>query len=271
MPILVTRPVQEAQRWVGMLQEHGCAALALPLIEILPAPQPQAVAALWQRLDSFDAVMFVSANAIAQFFALRPAPSSAADAAFTSPACQPRAYVTGPASAAALRKALVDPLCVDGPDAQSPQFDSEALWDVVRKQVQPGFRLLVVRGAAASIATPEESDAGGQGRDWFSAQVRAAGGSVQTIASYQRAIPVWTQAERELARAGSKDGSVWLFSSSEAVENLCQLCPDLAWQQARAVATHPRIAQAARAAGFGVVCESRPVLHAIVASIESIG
>ncbi|MGE3348297.1 MAG: uroporphyrinogen-III synthase, partial [Ramlibacter sp.] len=39
--------------------------------------------------------------------------------------------------------------------------------------------------------------------------------------------------------------------------------------RARAVATHPRIAQAAREAGFGVVCESRPALADVVASIES--
>jgi uroporphyrinogen-III synthase len=63
---------------------------------------------------------------------------------------------------------------------------------------------------------------------------------------------------------------VWLFSSSEAVANLQSLLPDQSWQQARAVATHPRIAQAARTAGFGVVCESRPILGAVVASIESL-
>jgi uroporphyrinogen-III synthase len=62
---------------------------------------------------------------------------------------------------------------------------------------------------------------------------------------------------------------VWLFSSSEAVANLRALLPDQSWQQARAVATHPRIAQAARDAGFAVVCESRPALADVVASIES--
>ena len=43
-------------------------------------------------------------------------------------------------------------------------------------------------------------------------------------------------------------------------------------QAARAVATHPRIADAARAAGFGVVRLSRPTLDdvvRVVASIES--
>jgi uroporphyrinogen-III synthase len=35
------------------------------------------------------------------------------------------------------------------------------------------------------------------------------------------------------------------------------------------VATHPRIAQAARDAGFGAVLEARPTLDDVVASIES--
>jgi uroporphyrinogen-III synthase len=42
------------------------------------------------------------------------------------------------------------------------------------------------------------------------------------------------------------------------------------WHRARAVATHPRIAQAARAAGFSQVCEARPEMAALVASIESL-
>ena len=37
----------------------------------------------------------------------------------------------------------------------------------------------------------------------------------------------------------------------------------------RALATHPRIAQAARDAGFSVVSESRPGMDDLVASIES--
>ncbi|HPL79671.1 MAG TPA: uroporphyrinogen-III synthase, partial [Burkholderiaceae bacterium] len=37
------------------------------------------------------------------------------------------------------------------------------------------------------------------------------------------------------------------------------------------VATHPRIAASARRAGFGVVCESRPTLEAVMSSIKSSG
>jgi uroporphyrinogen-III synthase len=62
---------------------------------------------------------------------------------------------------------------------------------------------------------------------------------------------------------------VWLFSSSEAVENLRKVS-DSQWSKALAIATHPRIAQAAKDAGFGVVYESRPLLADVAASIESL-
>ena len=67
----------------------------------------------------------------------------------------------------------------------------------------------------------------------------------------------------------ASDGSVWLFSSSEAVHNLQASLPDVGWSRARAVTTHERIAQAARAAGFAEVRETRPALADVRASIES--
>ena len=71
-----------------------------------------------------------------------------------------------------------------------------------------------------------------------------------------------------LGRSGAT-GVAWLFSSSQAVAHLTELLPAQDWRSARAVATHPRIAQAARSAGFGVVCESRPSLDAVAAALES--
>jgi uroporphyrinogen-III synthase len=73
-----------------------------------------------------------------------------------------------------------------------------------------------------------------------------------------------------MVRDAAVDGSVWLFSSSEAIGNLVAACAGQSWSRAKAVVTHARIAQAARQAGFSVVCESRPTLAALMASIESI-
>ena len=101
-------------------------------------------------------------------------------------------------------------------------------------------------------------------------QLRQAGAQVDFVVAYERAAPCLSAAEQRLAQAGAHDGSLWLFSSSEAVGHLRQLLPGQGWQHARALTTHPRIAQAAHAAGFGQVHHCKPALEAVVASIKSL-
>lgn len=260
MRVVVTRPARGAQRWVALLQARGHQAQALPLIEIQPVADTGPLRQCWRRLEGFQAVMFVSANAVSAFFeSNRPL----APALSAWPATKTRAWATGPGTTQALLEAGVPSTQVDAPAPDAPQFDSEALWQRVAGHLQPGGRVLIVRGAGA--------DGEAAGRDWLAAQLQQAGLAVEMVVAYQRAVPQWTFAERERAQQAATDGSVWLFSSSEAVANLGTLLPDQNWAQARAVATHERIAQAARDAGFGVVCPSRPGLDAIHAALESIG
>ncbi|MEI8156311.1 MAG: uroporphyrinogen-III synthase [Burkholderiales bacterium] len=270
MRVIVTRPKNEAHKWVEALSDAGYDAIALPLIGVLPAPDPSVVVEAWKRLHTFDAVMFVSGNAVDHFFGLKPALAPE----FTAQgATKIRAFVTGPGSFSALKRAQVEPDRIDMPDREAGQFDSEALWQVVANQVQPGYRVLIVRGTGSAGATgvPAHELADGAGRDWFAEKVRAAGGVVEFVVSYQRRQPQLLAQEREMACKAATDDSVWLFSSSEAIANLLAACPDQDWAQAKAVVTHSRIAQAAREAGFCVVCESRPTLAALMASIESLG
>jgi len=72
-----------------------------------------------------------------------------------------------------------------------------------------------------------------------------------------------------LARQASHNGSLWLLSSSEAIAHLGRALPGQDWAAAHALATHPRIAQAARAAGFGCVSECKPALADVAAFIKS--
>jgi uroporphyrinogen-III synthase len=261
MCVVLTRPEREARSWVASLAQAGIRALALPLIAVDGPPDPAPVQRVWQQMAHFDAAMFVSGNAVDQFYALKPAlaPVDIAQAAIKM-----RAFVTGPGTRSALLRHGVEASSIDAPDAQAGQWDSEGLWAVVQGLVQPGFKLLIVRGADADHTQPN-----GAGRDWFARQVQARGGQVEFVVAYQRSCPTFTPAQQAQARSAAVDGSVWVFSSSEAIGNLRRLLPDQSWHAARAIATHPRIAQAAKDAGFGVVCESRPLLAEVVASIES--
>ena len=66
------------------------------------------------------------------------------------------------------------------------------------------------------------------------------------------------------------DGSWWLFSSSEAAQHLLQACPDLPLGRARALATHPRIAERLKKSGWGRVDEVPAGLPAQALSIKSL-
>lgn len=263
MYVIVTRPGPQAGPWVKALRAAGLDALALPLIEIAGSPDPSAVVRAWGALPTFDAVMFVSANAVAQFFALKPA-------GMDVDAGQPRYFVTGPGSVAALLQVGVPRSQIDAPDEAAAQFDSEALWRVVQPLVQSGWRVLIVRGNSEADGSEDADPAKGVGREWFAARLQERGAVAEFVVSYARQAPVLGAQALALVQEAAADGSVWLFSSSEAVTNLCAVAAGQSWSQARAVATHPRIAQAARAAGFAVVRESRPAMADLLASIESL-
>ncbi|RCX08520.1 uroporphyrinogen-III synthase [Extensimonas vulgaris] len=264
--VLVTRPAIEAARWIAQLQAQGIRAAALPLIDIAACQDAASQAALRQahaRLAHYQAVMFVSVPAVRHFLMpnLALAPEIPALAAMST-----RAWAPGPGTARALLQAGWPAARLDAPPAEAAQFDSEALWQRVAPQVQPGARVLVVRGREAGSANAAAGRKG-QGRDWLAQQIEAAGGVVETVVAYERAAPHWSPEQVRRAHAAVAARSWWLLSSSLAVHHLRQTLPDLPLAQARALATHPRIAAAARAAGFGQVRECRPTVQDVVAAL----
>ncbi|MEX1165450.1 MAG: uroporphyrinogen-III synthase, partial [Hydrogenophaga sp.] len=92
---------------------------------------------------------------------------------------------------------------------------------------------------------------------------------VQACVAYERGAPVWSDALRAQAKAAAATNSLWLLSSSEAVLHLVEGLPGQSWAQAAALATHPRIAEAALEAGFGVVQSARPALPDVLRALES--
>ena len=278
--IIVTRPAHDADVWVAKLLQSGLKAEALPLIEIATVSYPADVMALqqaWKTLSEYEACMFVSSNAVEHFFSLFSvtkkalAQSKHARAAIDNIAIEipltVRFLAPGPGTAAALLACGVPASQIDTPPPDAAQFDSESLWQVIDQRAWRGKKVLIVRGKG------DASDgSSGTGRDWLMQQWRANGSTVDVISSYQRRAPQLSAAQIELAVTASQDGSVWLFSSSEAVANLTGQpgLKNVDWQNARAIATHPRIQAAVQAAGWGVVQPSRPALPDIVQALASI-
>ncbi|MET3497488.1 uroporphyrinogen-III synthase [Variovorax boronicumulans] len=255
-PVLVTRPAREAARWVAELRAAGLDAVALPLIVIEAALDAEPLRAAWRRLEDYKALMFVSATAVEHFFENRGAAS--AEQAMAGR----RFWATGPGTTRALLRAGVPPEAIDAPPAEATRFDSEALWERVQHQVSAGVRVLIVRGG---------DEAGSPtGRDWLAHEIDAAHGERDTVVAYRRLPPLFDVAQHRLAVDGARGRAIWLFSSSEAIANLQRAMPGTDWQAASAVATHARIGEAARAAGFGALRVCTPLRDALVASIESL-
>lgn len=246
--VLVTRPEPQAGEWVAQLRSTGADAYALPLIDIGPAPDGAAVDQAWRTLPDCHLVGFVSPNAAASFFAARPC-----DAPWP-PGIS--AASPGPGTTRVLRSLGVNRIVE--PAADAPQFDSETLWAQMQHDEWQGRRVLMVRGTS--------------GRDWLADRLRERGAQVGFVAAYTRAAPRLLPARRQVLddAMAAPARHVWLFSSSEAIDHLEALVPDAAWQRAIAIATHPRIAERARALGIARVLASRPGLGDVVACIESI-
>lgn len=246
---MLTRPAAQQAAWCQALTVLGVPVRGWPLIDIGPAPDPGAAPSAWQWLPSARLAFFASPNAVEAFMSARP-PGQVWPAACWA-AC------VGPGSAEALRAAGVPAQRVLAPDVEAAQFDSEALWPLLM-QVSPDWRgrpVLLLRGQG--------------GREWLSDRLRAEGAQVHAVAVYQRQRPQPDALALAQLKAWMHEvpEPLWLLSSSEAVVHwqalVGQPLPPLP-----ALATHPRIAQAAREAGLQVT-EVAPTVTAVAAAWQN--
>jgi uroporphyrinogen-III synthase len=253
MRILVTRPAAQAEEWVAQLQRAGLDAVALPLMAIAAPHDPAEVRQAWTELPSRQLVFFVSPNAVEWFFSQQIEPKAwPASLQVASP---------GPGTSTVLRRCGVPSHLIVEPVADAPQFDSESLWFALQNQSWVRASVLVVRGDG--------------GRDWLAEQLREAGAEVSFVSAYRRTAPHFDAPALALLEAALAlpQRHLWFFSSSEAVANLMD-APQLHaagvdWSGGTALATHPRIADSAKAAGFGTVLTSRPLLQAVVEQVRA--
>lgn len=259
--LVVTRPQPDATLWVQQLQVHGIQAYALPMMLIGPSQSPaatQAVHAALQRLASYQALMFVSSNAVRYFFALLQTHQVALPESL-------QCWSPGPGTSKALLSEGISAQRLIQPALDAPQFDSEALWQQAQHHIQSGDRVLIVRGGDG-----QHAQALGHGRQWLTQQLQQLGVAVDFAPVYERQAPAATAPLMAEIEALRQTQAAWLFSSSECLQHLVRYNPAWSWQGHTALATHPRIAAQARHAGFGQVVETLPSVQSIAASIESL-
>ena len=248
--ILVTRPAAQAKTLAEKIAGAGGEPVLFPLLEIGPADDPAPLDAAIAHLDDYAIVVFVSPNAAECFFGARP------------PAAQwpadTRAAAVGPGTSRVLRELGVDAGQIVEPAVDAAQFDSEALWEQLRAIDWNAQQVLIVRGDG--------------GREWLAETLRAHGAQVSAVCAYRRCVPRLDEAQRAIVAAALREPRrhLWFFSSSEAIANLESIAAEADWSRARALATHPRIAESAQRLGFDEVARARPAFEAVRACIQSI-
>jgi uroporphyrinogen III methyltransferase/synthase len=251
--VVVTRPSGQSAALLALLEHAGFESIEFPLIDIGPvadaAPLHAALGELYAPAPlGFALVVFVSPNAIDHAFA---ALSSAWP-------LQIPIGVVGPGSVAALARQGVAPPAyrIISPAAGAmvtetptdPRYDSEALYAAIEAHFgHDGLkdkRILIVRGDG--------------GREWLADALSASGAKVEKVAAYRRIVPEPSMRDWERIHALlAGEPHAWLLTSSEGVRNLEELAREhltvdetLTLKHAPLVTPHPRIAEAARQAGF---------------------
>jgi uroporphyrinogen-III synthase len=249
-PVILTRPLAQAEPLASRIRALGREVEVLPLLEITPLPDQAPLSAALAGLASYQLAAFVSPNAI--------------DAAFAHITAWPEALqaaVVGEGSRQALIAKGVPASQIASP-ADPARSDTEHLLQALDLRALRGARVLIVRGES--------------GRELMADAFRAAGAEVTILPAYRRAIPLLTPALAARLSALADEGADWIITSSEALRGLAGLLNQLnkltivaTMQHHHLIVPHSRIAETARELGFQNVTLTGSGDERVLAALQS--
>ncbi|UCC72434.1 MAG: uroporphyrinogen-III synthase [Gemmatimonadota bacterium] len=222
----MTRPAGQAERLLAGLRQLGAAPLHHPTIRIADPVDPVPFRRALEQLDSYDWVVFTSANGVARFWhQLEGVRSSALLPVGT------RVAAIGPATAAELERRGVSPEVVP------EEYVAEAVADVLTGLEEiAGRRVLLPRAAGARQVLPQ--------------RLRAAGAEVDEVIAYESRADLEGIAALQ-AGLGRGEIDMITFTAASTVRHFVDAAgADLG--RARVAVIGPVTADAARAAGVRV-------------------
>lgn len=242
--IVITRPAHQAGPIVALLRAQGATPILFPTIAIEPRIDREPARSVVRRLQTFDAAIFISANAAEQ--------GLACVAAHGRWPADLLAIAVGPGTAAALRERGVQHVVTP-----AARFDSEGIVDLPELASPAGRSYVIFRGEG--------------GREWLVETLRQRGARVELAEVYARHLPKTDPADL-LARWQRGAVHAVVVASSEALTNLMTMlgaAGTALLPRTPTVVTHPRIAASARAAGLTAVLQSSPGDVAIIDCLRS--
>ncbi len=239
--VVVTRAAGQAAATAAAFEKAGAETALLPLIEVAPPADLQALERAAGEAPAYAWVAFTSANAVDAFLPR------------VEPGARERlqAAAVGPATARALARHGVEPALVAG----------ESRAEGLAAELAPRL------GTRARVLIPQADDA----RPELARGLAAAGAEVTAVAAYRKRLP---QAARETARrlfAGAPIGWV-TCTSPRIVRHLVALCAELfgdawerRWRELEAISIGPVTSAALRRLGVEPAAEAaEPSDHGLV-------
>lgn len=244
--VLITRPAGQVGSTLENLRAAGHHAEHLPLLALTAVDSPELDAAL-ARYPGADSAIFVSANAVQHGLAALAARGIATTG--------PRIAAIGAATAAQLRAAGVQVDLL--PEAG---HDTESLLSLPALQAVQGRVILIFRG---------DSESGG--RRTLAESLTARGADVVIATCYRRDPARHDGARLAAVISAMKAGALSAIQimSIESLDALLALFPrEPALKSCRLIVPHPRIAAAARGAGFANVIVTDLGDDALIAALS---
>ena len=224
LTVLVTRPAHQARHFQQLLTDAGAQALLFPVVDVCEPDDVAAATAQLASLAAYDAVLFVSANAVA--FGLR-----LLDAAQQQRLHHLSLGAIGKKTASALQHHGLTVAWVP-----ATGFTSEDFLALPQTQQLTGKRILIVRGTS--------------GRELLADTLRQRGASVDHVAVYQRICPkVDTSHLKQHHEQHELD--IIAVTSSEGMLNLLAMLDNPDWiKTVPLLLGSQRMLETARQAGF---------------------
>lgn len=232
-PVVITRPMAQAEAMAQKLAAIGRTAIKFPLLEIKPLPDQATLRAALAELPTYALVAFVGPNAIDSAFRYLPGwPVGVAIA------------VMGEGSRMALaRHGITETEARIFMPRDPERSDSDTLLQALDLEVLRGHKALIVRGDS--------------GRELLADALRSVGCEVTQVAAYRRSAPSLDDAARQVLKDLIDTPNDWVVTSSEALRNLVQMAAEVAGadgvaklQRQHLWVSHVRIEENARYMGF---------------------
>ena len=198
--ILLTRPRAQSVEMTSLLENLGAAVLHLPTIQIVEPSDWNGADKAIERLESFEWVIFTSANGVDFFFRrLREKNRS-------FPVPGPAICAIGPTTAKALEKMGAEPDLI-AEDSKAEGVLRALIGRIGEEQIR-GLRFLIPRARVARDLLPDELD--------------RLGAEVETVEVYQTIKPDLDRSDIERLFREKKPDAI-VFTSSSTISNLAAL------------------------------------------------